>query len=99
MAVLVERNLHMESQAGNFLTKLKLFQLCRSQFVQKDRLGDLLGVFPISGFMLLRIQCLPPMPESHYSNVPFLLMRDTPLRDFYTFLASKRWQIRQGEWE
>lgn len=45
MTVLLERNLHMESQAGN-LTKLKLFQLCRTQFVQEDRLGDLLGVFP-----------------------------------------------------
>lgn len=46
MTVLLERNLHMESQAGNFLRKLKLFQLCRTQFVQKDRLGDLLGAFP-----------------------------------------------------
>lgn len=45
-SALLERNLHMESQAGNFVTKLKLFQLCRTQFVQKDRLGDLLGVFP-----------------------------------------------------
>lgn len=46
ITVLLERNLCMESQAGNFLTKFRIFQLCRTQFVQKDRLGDLLGVFP-----------------------------------------------------